>query len=107
MSGEAHFEVYPTHFNPTPYPEGNRNEWRWRLRSANGEIVASGEGFTRREDARRAIVTISQTVVDLALADPSRSAAPGHALDAACLPIIDLDLDGTAVSEPTAPESPE
>lgn len=28
-------------------------EWRWRVRSGNGEIVATGEGYTREEDARR------------------------------------------------------
>jgi uncharacterized protein YegP (UPF0339 family) len=38
--------------------------WRWRLKSANGEIVASGEGYTRKQGAlagvqahRRAAVT--------------------------------------------------
>jgi uncharacterized protein YegP (UPF0339 family) len=33
-------------------------EWRWRLRAANGELVAnSGEGYTRQEDAVRAART--------------------------------------------------
>ncbi len=62
MAGHAHFEVYPQHFNPTPYPEGKRTEWRWRLKSANGEIVASGEGFTRPEDAERACTDVAETV---------------------------------------------
>lgn len=37
-------------------------EWRWRLRAANGEIVASGEAYSSRRDAFRA----AATVVDLA-----------------------------------------
>jgi Uncharacterized conserved protein len=28
--------------------------WRWRAKAANGEIVASGEGHSRAEDAERA-----------------------------------------------------
>lgn len=30
-------------------------DWRWRLKSANGEIVASGEAYTRRQDALRGV----------------------------------------------------
>ena len=25
-------------------------EWRWRLKAANGEIIASGEGYTNKKD---------------------------------------------------------
>jgi len=33
-------------------------EYRWRLRAANGELVATaGEGFTREADAERAAAT--------------------------------------------------
>jgi len=39
----ARFEVYPT-----------AGEWRWRLVAGNGEVLASGEGFTRKRDAQRA-----------------------------------------------------
>ena len=27
--------------------------WRWRLRAANGEIISTGEAYTRRRDAVR------------------------------------------------------
>lgn len=31
-------------------------DWRWRLRAANGLIIAeSGEGYTRERDAKRAV----------------------------------------------------
>lgn len=28
-------------------------EWRWRLRSGNGKVVASGEGYKTRAGAKR------------------------------------------------------
>lgn len=33
-------------------------EWAWRLKGANGEVVASGEGYTTRGAARRAVRAI-------------------------------------------------
>jgi uncharacterized protein YegP (UPF0339 family) len=48
----AHFQVY----------QDRAGEWRWRLRSANGQIVAdSAEGYTRRRDVERAIETTLRT----------------------------------------------
>ena len=35
------------------YSVVGQSDWRWRVRADNGEIVASGEGYTRREDAER------------------------------------------------------
>ncbi len=35
--------------------QDRRRFWRWRLRAANGRIIAdSGEGYARRSNARRA-----------------------------------------------------
>lgn len=36
--------------------QGENDEWYWRGKSANGEIVANSapESYTRREDAKRA-----------------------------------------------------
>lgn len=42
---------------------------RWRLRAANGEIIATGEAYTRREDAERAIQTVKAAVILLGIAD--------------------------------------
>ena len=36
-----HVEVY----------EGKDQQWYWRRRSSNGEIIATGEGYTRTNDA--------------------------------------------------------
>ena len=47
------FEIY----------EDRGGEYRWRLRSANGQIVAdSGEGYTRRDDAREAAIRVRDEV---------------------------------------------
>jgi uncharacterized protein YegP (UPF0339 family) len=36
-----------------------RNEWRWRLRAANGRIIAeSGESYRNREDCLAAITLV-------------------------------------------------
>ena len=43
-----HFEVYPA-----------KDGWRWRLRAANGRIVATGEAHTRKSDAIRAAAALS------------------------------------------------
>lgn len=39
-----------------------RDGWRWRLVAANGRIIATGEAHTRKRDAQRAIVTVTETV---------------------------------------------
>jgi len=40
-----------------------RKEWRWRLKAANGRIIAdSGEGYSRREHARRATRRLIQLI---------------------------------------------
>jgi len=44
MAGQAHFEIFL---------DGSEG-WRWRLRSANGEIVASStESYLDARDAKR------------------------------------------------------
>ncbi len=41
MSGK--FEIY----------EDDAGGFRWRLKAANGEVVAQSEGYTTKEDAKR------------------------------------------------------
>lgn len=48
---QARFEVYR-----------GKDGWRWRLRAANSQIVATGEAHTRKRDAVRAC----QRIADLA-----------------------------------------
>ena len=37
------------------------NEWRWRLRAGNNEIVASGEGYVNRAGAEHAVNLLMDT----------------------------------------------
>lgn len=41
-------------------------EYRWQLKAANGEIQASGEGYTRRRDAVRGVKAVIASVVAIA-----------------------------------------
>ena len=47
-----HFEVYHA-----------KDGWRWRLKAANGRIIANGEAHPRKADAERATRTIMSTVL--------------------------------------------
>ena len=40
---QSRIEIYPSR-------DGG---WRWRARAANGKIIASGESYTRKSDAKR------------------------------------------------------
>jgi uncharacterized protein YegP (UPF0339 family) len=75
MSNQARFETYP---------ERHRwltGEYGWRFRAADGKISAvGGEGFTRREDARRAINDFT--------------------VDVGCHEVIDLDENGDVIDAP-------
>ena len=40
-------------------------EWRWRLQHRNGRVIAdSGEGYTRKRDAMRAVDTVLLAIFD-------------------------------------------
>ena len=38
-----------------------RSDWRWRLKGANGEPIASGEGYTSKENCLHAIDLLKGT----------------------------------------------
>jgi uncharacterized protein len=40
--------------------------WRWRIKAANGRIIAQGEAHTREQDAGRALATVIETVKGMA-----------------------------------------
>ena len=40
------------------------DEWRWRLKAANGEIVASGEGYGSRSDAERGYFAAAKAMAE-------------------------------------------
>ena len=37
-------------------------QYRWKLIAGNGEVIAQGEGYTRRRDAKRAVRALRLTV---------------------------------------------
>lgn len=40
-----------------------KREWRWRLRAANGRVLAdSGEGYKRQKACERAIVSVWKVI---------------------------------------------
>ena len=62
---KATFELY----------EDNRDEWRWRLRHDNGNIIAdSGEGYSSRSAAREAIERMQEYAPDADVLDIERAA---------------------------------
>jgi len=66
MAGDPQFEVYLRQRKLVSEETGDeigRDEYGWRFRAANGQITAiGGEGFTRRQDARRAASEFLATV---------------------------------------------
>lgn len=47
------------------------NEWRWRLRSANGRTLAdSGEGYVNHKDCLKAVQIIARGASTAAVKDP-------------------------------------
>ncbi len=41
--------------------QDKKDEWRWRLRAANGKIIASGEGYKNKMDAVAAIDLVKRS----------------------------------------------
>jgi len=42
-------------------------DWFWHLRASNGQIVCQSEGYTRRSDAKRALIRFIAAVQKLEL----------------------------------------
>jgi hypothetical protein len=51
--------------DPEDEPDGD--DWRWRVKAGNGEIVAHGEGYTREEDAVRGFKTAAVAVLEASI----------------------------------------
>lgn len=64
---DPRFEVYPRRSQPVGGVGGPPalTGYGWRFRAANGQITAiGGEGFTRREDAHRAVARFVEVLED-------------------------------------------
>lgn len=56
------FEVY----------EDKRGQWRWRLRAANGKLLASpGQGFASRQACEKSVSTIQMGAVTASVVGPT------------------------------------
>ena len=53
-----HFQIYQQHGGLL-----DSGQWRWRLVAANGQIVAQGESYVRKEDCLHAIELVKSTTL--------------------------------------------
>ncbi len=59
------FEIYKSSPSITSLAAGSLvQQWRWRLRANNGEIIASGESYHNRTDCIHAINLVQGTSVN-------------------------------------------
>lgn len=59
-----HFEIYRAGPGIVGGIRGllsSQGEWRWRLKAANHEIIASGEGYTNKVDCIHAVDLLKST----------------------------------------------
>ncbi|HYO10433.1 MAG TPA: DUF1508 domain-containing protein [Tepidisphaeraceae bacterium] len=60
-------------------------EYRWRLRAANGQIIAtSGEGYRAKSDALRGIEAVKTQTTAAAVEDACTAPAPAGAGKCGC-----------------------
>ena len=52
----------------------NNRDWRWRAVAANGRIIASGEGFTRRAMLEKSLVALRKILIHEEIAGQLKSA---------------------------------
>jgi uncharacterized protein YegP (UPF0339 family) len=69
-----HFEVYPQHYASGDSAGAPNGYFGWRLKAANSEIIAVGEGFTRAEDAERACTGVAEAIAQVDWVGPEGSA---------------------------------
>lgn len=78
-------EIYKT----TVLPESTHpvEEWRWRLKAANGEIVATGESYASERDTERGFTDAASTFLSVASLGIKQ-------VPVECIEIIDTPEDG-------------
>ncbi|HEX8385501.1 MAG TPA: DUF1508 domain-containing protein, partial [Rubricoccaceae bacterium] len=58
--------------------QDDNDQFRWRFRAANGETVASGEGYREERDCRRAVEILQQEAADADVQDLGRIRGGGQ-----------------------------
>ena len=61
---KAYFEIYDAWGQ-----HDETHEWRWRLVAKNSEVLASGEGFTTKASATRAVAAVKRAVIAITSAE--------------------------------------
>lgn len=56
-----YYEIYQAGGNALGGLLGAGGDWRWRLKAANHQIIASGQGYTNKVDCRHAIELMKST----------------------------------------------
>lgn len=59
-----YFEIYHKVGGMPGHGPSGRGDWRWRLKAANHEIIASGEGYASRDACVHAIALVQLTTAD-------------------------------------------
>ena len=59
-------EVYKGYINSWAVMDGNKPPWYWRIRAANGRIIADGgEGYVSKRNAIRAFESVKEAVMQI------------------------------------------
>lgn len=58
MARKMKFEIYQS-----------KDQYRWRLKGGNGEIVASGEAYTQKSSVKKTIERMMESVSDAEIVD--------------------------------------
>jgi uncharacterized protein YegP (UPF0339 family) len=53
--------------------EDSIGQWRWTLYAKNGEVIASGESYGTKRDARRAVKAVIRTVLAIVAREDERA----------------------------------
>lgn len=61
-----HFEIYQERAGLISAPS---DQWRWRLKSTNHEIIASGESYHNKQDCLAAIDLVKNTTASTPVKD--------------------------------------
>jgi uncharacterized protein YegP (UPF0339 family) len=78
LDASSYFEVFRkerVNLTSTLFAGG---DWRWRLRSSGGNIVAQGDGYANQEDCRRAVDALRNGAATAQVRIPSEPASASH-----------------------------
>lgn len=63
LEKDATYEIYRGKKTSKDWLVPYKVQWFWRLKATNGEIIASHEGYTRKEDCLEAVERVRRAAV--------------------------------------------